>query len=601
MVLGAMLENDDDLVDLIREMQQAKGRGDKFNPKRLHEKIEVIGPSIDLDELRRGIDVEIVDRLGMGWDHWYGLLERFHNREGHCRVAQKHEEEGLKLGNWVAVQRRIKNQLSPDQLRRLNSLGFSWDPLAEQWEENFTALQKFHKREGHCRVVRNLEEKGDLGTWVCKQRSKKDELAPDRLERLNSLGFSWDPHSEQWEENFAALQKFREREGHCRVAPNHKEEGLKVGNWVVVQRTIKNQLSPDQLERLNSLGFRWDPFAEQWEQGFAALQKFREREGHCRVVRGYIEGGQNLGAWVGQQRSKKDELAPDRLERLNSLGFRWDPHSEQWEQGFAALQKFHEREGHCCVVKGHEEDGLKLGFWANRQRDNKAQLSPDRIERLNSLGFSWDRLAEQWEQGFAALRKFHKREGHCRVPYLHQEDRVKLNIWLNTQRAKKDKLTPDRLERLNSLGFSWDPTIEQWEENFAALQKFHEREGHCRVAHNHEQEGLKLGNWVGFQRSKKDKLTPDQLERLNSLGFSWDPRSEQWEQGFAALQKFHEREGHCRVPAKRRVGGLNLGGWVRKQRAIKNQLSPDRLNRLNSIGFSWDSFSEFSEGSGINS
>ena len=54
-VLGAMLENDDDLVDLIREMKEAKGRGDKFNPKSLHEKIEVIGPAIDLDELRRSI------------------------------------------------------------------------------------------------------------------------------------------------------------------------------------------------------------------------------------------------------------------------------------------------------------------------------------------------------------------------------------------------------------------------------------------------------------------------------------------------------------------------------------------------------------------
>jgi predicted helicase len=86
MVLGAMLENDDDLVDLIREMKEAKGRGDKFNPKSLHEKIEVIGPAIDLDDLRRSIDVEIVDRLGMGWDEWYGLLQRFYKREGHCRV-----------------------------------------------------------------------------------------------------------------------------------------------------------------------------------------------------------------------------------------------------------------------------------------------------------------------------------------------------------------------------------------------------------------------------------------------------------------------------------------------------------------------------------
>ena len=190
MVLGAMLENDDDLVDLIRQMQEAKGRGDKFNPKRLHEKIEVIGPAIDLDELRNSIDVEIVDRLGMGWDHWYGLLERFHNREGHCRVVRGHQEGGVKLGGWVTKQRSRKDGLTPDQLERLDALGFSWDVHSEQWEENFAALQKFHEREGHSRVKYVHKEDGEnLGKWVNKQRSRKDGLTPDQIERLNSIGF----------------------------------------------------------------------------------------------------------------------------------------------------------------------------------------------------------------------------------------------------------------------------------------------------------------------------------------------------------------------------------------------------------------------------
>jgi hypothetical protein len=31
-------------------------------------------------------------------------------------------------------QRRKKQQLTPDQVNRLDQLGFSWDPFAEQWE-----------------------------------------------------------------------------------------------------------------------------------------------------------------------------------------------------------------------------------------------------------------------------------------------------------------------------------------------------------------------------------------------------------------------------------------------------------------------------------
>ena len=593
MVLGAMLENDDDLVDLIREMKEAKGRGDKFNPKSLHEKIEVIGPAIDLDELRRSIDVEIVDRLGMGWDEWYGLLQRFHKREGHCRVPQRSHEFGLDLGRWVNRQRSTKEGLTPDQIKRLDNLGFSWDPRAEQWEEGFAALQKFRKREGHCRVPTGSQEFGlNLGSWVGTQRSQKKRLTPDQIKRLDSLGFSWDPIAEQWEEGFAALQKFHRREGHCRVPQRSHEFGLNLGSWVNRQRSTKEDLTPDKIKRLDNLGFNWDPIAEQWEEGFAALQKFHKREGHCRVPQRSHEFGLDLGRWVSKQRSKKEGLAPDQIKRLDSLGFSWNPHGEQWEEGFAALQKFHQREGHCRVRGGNREFGLNLGSWVENQRTRKEGLTPDQIKRLDNLGFSWDPIAEQWEEGFAALQKFRKREGHCRVPRGSQEFGLNLGSWVGTQRSQKKRLTPDQIKRLDSLGFSWDPHGEQWEEGFAALQKFHQREGHCRVRGGNREFGLNLGSWVENQRTRKKGLTPDQIKRLDSLGFNWDPRAEQWEESFAALQKFQQREGHCRVPRGSQEFGLNLGAWVGKQRARKEGLTPDQIRRLDRLGFSWDPYAE---------
>ena len=521
-VLGAMLENDDDLVDLIREMKEAKGRGNKFNPKSLHEKIEVIGPAIDLDELRRSIDVEIVDRLGMGWDEWYGLLRKFYKREGHCRVPAANEEDGVNLGRWVGTQRSRKKSLTPDQIKRLDSLSFSWDPFADQWEQAFAALQKFHRREGHCRVQANRKESGlSLGIWVSRQRGQKKSLTPDRLKRLNDLGFSWDPVTELWEQGFAALQKFHMREGHCRVPYGHEEDGLNLGVWVGSQRWNKNNLTPDRLNRLNSLSFVLDPYVELWEQGFAVLQKFHKREGHCRVKAKWKENGIKLGIWVGVQRKKKYALTSDRLKRLNDLGFSWDPVAEFWEQGFAALQKYFRREGHCHVPDGHEENGLSLGAWVANQRNKKEELPPARLKRLNSLGFSWGRFTERWEKGFTALKKFHKREGHCRVAQNHKEEKLALGAWVSSQRTKKDSLTPDRLRRLNALGFSWDRFAEQWEQGFAALQKFQKREGHCRVQTTCNEDGLKLGVWVSSQRGNREGLTPDKIKRLNAIGFVW--------------------------------------------------------------------------------
>ncbi len=70
----------------------------------------------------------------------------------------------------------------------------------------------------------------------------------------------------------------------------------------------------------------------------------------------------------------KDTLTPERLERLDALGFVWDPHTEHWEEGFSKLQQFKEREGHCRVPQGHKEGDLALGSWIGTQRQTKTRL-----------------------------------------------------------------------------------------------------------------------------------------------------------------------------------------------------------------------------------
>ena len=456
-VLGAMLESDDDLVDTIKELQEARGRGDKFNPRQLHEKIEVIGPAINLDKLTQSIDVEILERLGVNWDRYYGLLQSFKNKEGHCRVAQNTVIDGMKLGSWINRQRTGKDELNSGQIEKLNTLGFSWDPIIEQWETAFAALQKFKKREGHCRVLSSFAEDGiRLGTWVGNQRARKRQLTLDQISRLDSLGFSWDPYIEQWEAAFAALQKFQKREGHCLVAKTHKEEGLKLGSWVSNQRhQNKEELTPAQLEQLNSLGFIWNPLIEQWEEGFLALQNFYKREGHSCVMATFIDNGFRLGTWVVSQRTKKAELSLRQIRRLNSLDFSWDPLADRWEESFAALRNFHKREGHCRVPQNFETNGLKLGTWVSSLRKTRNSLSPKKVSRLNSIGFSWDPLADRWEESFVALRSFHKREGHCRVPQTFETNGLKLGTWVSNLRKIKSRLTNEQIKRLNSLGFIW--------------------------------------------------------------------------------------------------------------------------------------------------
>jgi hypothetical protein len=128
-------------------------------------------------------------------------------------------------------------------------------------------------------------------------------------------------------------------------------------------------------------------------------------------------------------------------------------HKDRWEQGFTALSKFRRRKGHCCPPQRHLEGKYNLGAWVIVQRYRKDDLSVERKKRLDRIGFVWNWRDFAWERGFAALLKFKRREGHCRVNSLHREVKYKLGRWVAVQRSKQNVMSPKRRARLNKIGF----------------------------------------------------------------------------------------------------------------------------------------------------
>jgi Helicase associated domain len=107
-----------------------------------------------------------------------------------------------------------------------------------------------------------------------------------------------------------------------------------------------------------------------------------------------------------------------------------------------------------------------------------------------------------------------------------------------------------------------------WEEGFATLCKFRAREGHCCPLTDHVEDAFRLGLWVANQRRRKAFLPLKRERRLDAIGFVWDPRDHNWEQGFIALLNFKRREGHCCVPqlCRRKVQTWKVGFYAaRKQ------------------------------------
>ena len=224
-----------------------------------------------------------------------------------------------------------------------------------------------------------------------------------------------------------------------------------------------------------------------------------------------------------------------------------------WYEKYLLLEEYKEKHGNCLVPLSHLIGDVKLGHWVNNQRRlyKQGKLSANRREMLDALGFSWDPHADKWESNFSLLEQFKEREGYIDVPKNHTEDGVKLGNWVDTQRQlyKKGKLDESYQQRLENLGMSWDPFAEQWEKNFALLEQYKEKEGHINVPQRHEEDGVKLGEWISRQRLlfKKGKLDEFYQGRLENLGMSWDPLADQLERSFALLELYKEREGHCNV------------------------------------------------------
>ena len=143
----------------------------------------------------------------------------------------------------------------------------------------------------------------------------------------------------------------------------------------------------------------WDARDARWEEGFDALVRFVEREGHARVPASHMEGDLKLGRWVVNQRVFRREgwLSDERARRLeNQSDWVWDPFDVAWEENFAALLRFVEREGQARMVHSNVQDGLNLGRWVIKQRaaHHKGRLSDERSSRLESLpGWVWQAAA----------------------------------------------------------------------------------------------------------------------------------------------------------------------------------------------------------------
>jgi hypothetical protein len=262
----------------------------------------------------------------------------------------------------------------------------------------------------------------------------------DKIAKLQDLAFDFEVSADwkwdSWETMLQRLQDYKAAHGDVSV-PHQYPADQKLSNFCATQRKEYKKfqqqqpsyMTQERIDQLEAIGFKWGEtrHSESWEAMYERLKEYKAAKGNARVPRTYKED-KSLGAWVRRQRREykkqksgsKGYITDDRIAKLNELGFDWDlshgaaaaradasePDEDEkivsWETMLERLMEFQSVKGHCQVAETYGAD-RELGAWCKRQRQEYAKvkrgqggdITEERIQQLDSLGFDWELPAKE--------------------------------------------------------------------------------------------------------------------------------------------------------------------------------------------------------------
>ena len=98
----------------------------------------------------------------------------------------------------------------------------------------------------------------------------------------------------------------------------------------------------------------------------------------------------------------------------------------------------------------------------------------------------------------------------------------------------------------------WSVFDVKWEKAYALAVAYYEQNGNLNMPRFYvTATGEKLGCWVANQQwaHQKEKLSDDQIMRLERIGMYWGNRNDrQWNEGYQEAKRYFEAHGDLKVP-----------------------------------------------------
>lgn len=272
------------------------------------------------------------------------------------------------------------------------------------------------------------------------------------------------------------------------------------------------------------------PKSAEWRRGLNAARRYHRAHHHLDVPQAYEDTtGYPLGRWLTWQRHlhTAGTLDAARTQALERLGIIWDPRQQAFDRGLAHAAAYAARHGHLAAPVDEIHDGFSLGRWLATQRTRAETLTDQRATALTALDRWWNPpWPITWQRAYHAARQ--NRAAN--------KTAAEAESWLESQRARSDRLHPEQKSLLKDLGLvelpdtSASPATESrlpareraFQRGLAAARAFRAREGHLNVPQRHiekiEGDPVRLGQWLSNLRRRRSGLSPQRQAALAELG-----------------------------------------------------------------------------------
>jgi len=388
-------------VDII----QSTGRALRKDPNNKEKIAYIIVPMFvdreqDIDEIAKGSEFRTVYEIVRAMKDQDSRLEA---KISQLRIAQGRnspETDGVELPvDYFSLSHRVDTEqfIKSINLKIVESVGQNWDFW---YGINLDYKKKYG--DANCPKRYVTEDEFNLGWWQGHQRAnyKIGKLSKDRIEKLDKIGFIWDPFEHQWNEGYERTVKLKKETGDANCKEGYvTEDGFSLGKWQrsQISRFLVGKLSKERIEKLDKIGFVWirNVLEHQWNEGYEETRKYKEKYGVANCLKVYVtEDDYVLGRWQTTQTMNynKGILSKEKIDKLEKIGFIWNIFEHRWNKGYEETRKYKEKYGVAnCPKRYVTEDDYGLGTWQGEQKKSykKGKLSRERIEKLEKIGFKW--------------------------------------------------------------------------------------------------------------------------------------------------------------------------------------------------------------------